>query len=142
MEKTIDTTKESLLYWKKLNLWKGEDMQNSIYHIEIMTTDLKKAERFYSGLFGWKITSWKGSPDYMLFETGKEPGGGFQKVDKVNPGDGILLYIQVEDIEKSLSKARELGGRIIREKTEIPNVGWFGLLADLDGNVIAVFKEK
>lgn len=117
-------------------------MGNSICHIEIMTTDLDRAKRFYSELFGWKISAWKGSLDYLLFETGKEPGGGFQRVDKVNPGDGILLYIQVEEIEKYLNKAKELGGKVLKDNTEIPNVGWFGLFSDPDGNVVGVFKGK
>lgn len=117
-------------------------MDYPIVHIEISSTDLSKAQRFYSQLFNWKITGWEGSSDYLMFETGKEPGGGIQKVDKVNPGDGVLIYVLVEDIEKTLQKAKELGGKIVKEKTEIPNVGWFGLLADLDGNTIGVFKGK
>jgi len=117
-------------------------MVNSICHIEIMATDLDKAKKFYSELFGWKIQSWQGSPDYLMFDTGKEPGGGIAKAEKVNPGDGILLYVLVDDIEKSLNKAKELGGKVVKENTEIPNVGWFGLFADLDGNVIGVFKGK
>jgi hypothetical protein len=117
-------------------------MDNSIVHIEISTKDLPKAQKFYSQLFNWKITGWEGSSDYLMFETGKEPGGGIQKVDKVRPGDGVLIYVQVEDIEKTLSKAKELGGKIVKEKTEIPNVGWFGLLSDLDGNTIGIFKGK
>jgi len=117
-------------------------MDNSIVHIEILSKDLPKAQKFYSQLFNWKITGWEGSSDYLMFETGKEPGGGIQKVDKVNPGDGVLIYILVEDIEKTLCKAKELGGKIVKEKTEIPNVGWFGLLSDLDGNTIGVFKGK
>jgi len=117
-------------------------MDHSIVHIEISTTDLPKAQKFYSQLFNWKITAWEGTSDYLMFETGKEPGGGIQKVDRVNPGDGVLIYVLVEDIEKTLSKAKELGGKIVKEKTEIPNVGWFGLLSDLDGNTIGIFKGK
>jgi predicted enzyme related to lactoylglutathione lyase len=117
-------------------------MDHPIVHIEISSTDLTKAQKFYSQLFNWKITAWGGSSDYLMFETGKEPGGGIQKVDKVRPGDGVLIYVMVEDIEKTLSKAKELGGKIVKEKTEIPNVGWFGLLTDLDGNTIGVFKAK
>jgi len=117
-------------------------MDNSIVHIEISTTDLSKAQKFYSQLLNWKITGWEGSSDYLMFETGKEPGGGIQKVDKVRPDDGVLIYILVEDIEKTLNKAKELGGKIVKEKTEIPQVGWFGLFADLGGNTIGVFKGK
>lgn len=117
-------------------------MEHSICHIEIMATDLEKAQKFYSELFGWKIKKMEEFPDYLGFETGKEPGGGIMKVDKVNPSDGILFYVYVEDIEKYLTKAKQLSGKIVKEKTEIPNVGWFGLLSDLDGNIIGVFKGR
>jgi len=117
-------------------------MDHPIVHIEISTTDLAKAQKFYSQLFNWKITAWGGSSNYLMFETGKEPGGGIQKVDKVRPGDGVLIYVLVEDIEKTLDKAKELGGKITKGNTEIPNVGWFALLTDLDGNIIGVFKAK
>jgi len=117
-------------------------MDHPVVHIEISTIDLSKAQKFYSQLFNWKITAWGGSSDYLMFETGKEPGGGIQKVDKVRPGDGVLIYVLVEDIEKTLNKAKELGGKIVKGNTEIPKVGWFGLLTDLDGNTIGVFKPK
>jgi len=48
----------------------------------------------------------------------------------------------VDDVDATISKAKNLGGKIIKEKTEIPNIGWFGLFSDLDGNVIGVFKGK
>ena len=116
-------------------------MNNSICHIEISATDLKRAEKFYSELLSWKIQKAEKFPDYLVFDTGKEPGGGIQKVKKVNPGDGVLIYIEVKDIEKTLNKAKSLGGKIIKEKTDIPPIGWFGLLADLDGNIIGLFKN-
>jgi predicted enzyme related to lactoylglutathione lyase len=117
-------------------------MDNSICHIEISTTDLKKAEKFYSELFSWKIKKAENFPDYLVFDTGKEPSGGIQKVNKVNPGDGVLIYVLVEDIDKTLNKAKSLGGKTIKEKTEISSIGWFGLLADLDGNTIGLFKSR
>jgi len=36
----------------------------------------------------------------------------------------------------------KLGGRKVKEKTEIPNVGWVGLFTDLDGNTIGLFTPK
>jgi len=116
-------------------------MPNFFCHIEISTTDLKKSEKFYEKLFNWKIKS-ADFPDYSSFETGKEPGGGLMKVDKINPGEGVMVYVLVDDVDATLSEAKNLGGKIIKEKTEIPNIGWFGLFSDLDGNVIGVFKGK
>jgi len=116
-------------------------MPNPICHVEICTIDLKKAEGFYGKLFDWNLKS-SDFPDYIAFDTGKEPGGGLMKVDQVKPGESVMVYVLVEDLDQTLARAKELGGKIVKEKTEIPNIGWFGLLSDLDGNIIGLFKGK
>jgi predicted enzyme related to lactoylglutathione lyase len=118
-------------------------MNHSICHIEIPTTDMEKATKFYQELFGWKIEMMQGS-DYALFDTGKEPGGGIMKVDKVSPpmGMGLTFYVLVDSIKDTLSRAETLGGKIAKEKTAVGNMGWFGLFSDLDGNVIGLWKSK
>jgi len=35
-----------------------------------------------------------------------------------------------------------LGGKILRSKTEIPGIGWFGIFKDPTGNSIALFTSK
>lgn len=97
-------------------------MANTICHVEIATTDLKKAEGFYGKLFDWKLKP-ADFPDYTGFETGKEPGGGLMRVDQVKPGEGVMIYVLVEDVGQTLAKAEELSGRRVKEKTEIPNIG-------------------
>ncbi|EQB63212.1 MAG: hypothetical protein RBG1_1C00001G0791 [candidate division Zixibacteria bacterium RBG-1] len=116
-------------------------MSNSICHIEIMTTDLKKAEKFYSDLFGWKVNSdAMGDGKYSLFEAPKPPHGGIAKVDKVNPGNNLIFYVEVSDIPGTLTRAESLGAKTVTPKTEInPEVGWFGNFRDLDGNLIGLY---
>ena len=41
-----------------------------------------------------------------------------------------------------LDEAVKLGGKKVKERTEIPNVGWFGLFTDLDVNTIGLFTPK
>ncbi len=115
-----------------------DKMDRSFCHIEINTTNLKKAEKFYSDLFGWKIQS-QVMPNYSLFETSNPPHGGIAQVERVNPGDGTMFYIQVDNIDKYLSKAEGIGGKKVTPKSEIPNIGWFGVLADPDGNRIGLY---
>ena len=118
-------------------------MEHSICHIEIPTTNLAKATKFYQELFGWKIEMWPGS-EYAMFDTGKEPGGGIMKVDKVSPptGMGVTFYVLVDSIEDTLSKAEKLGGKLVKERTAVSDMGWFGLFSDLDGNIIGIWKVK
>jgi len=57
---------------------------------------------------------------------------------KIDYSFGIL----VDDIDAMLEKAVKLGAKKVKETTEIPNVGWFGLFTDLDGNTIGLFTPK
>ncbi len=117
-------------------------MSHTICHLEIPTTDVKKSGEFYKNLFDWKIDyGW--SKDYAMFNTGEGilAGGGLDRKDKITPGN-IIIYIQVDDINSMLEKAMKLGAKKVKEKTEIPNTGWYGLFTDLDGNTIGLFTPK
>lgn len=113
-------------------------MEKGICHVEINTTNLKKAENFYSQLFGWKIQS-EVMGKYSLWEASQAPNGGLAEVKEVKPGDGLMFYIEVDDIESYLKKAESLGGKKVNPKTEIPQHGWYGVFSDLDGNKIGLF---
>lgn len=117
-------------------------MSNTICHLEIPTTDLKKAGKFYNELFDWEI-DYDWGPDLAMFKTkeGQLSGGGFDRKNKITPG--VVIYIEVQDIEAMLDKAERLGGKAIQRKTEIPrDIGWYGLFKDLDGNTIGLFTPK
>lgn len=117
-------------------------MDHTICHLEIPTADTKKSGEFYRKLFGWEIDYGWG-PDYAAFNTGEGvlSGGGLDRKDNVTPGN-IVIYVQVDDINAMLERAAKLGGEKVKEKTEIPDVGWFGLFTDLDGNTIGLFTPK
>jgi len=117
-------------------------MSHTICHLEIPTTDVKKSGEFYKKLFGWEIDYGFGT-DYAIFNTGEGQltGGGLDRKDEITPGK-IIIYILVDDIDAMLEKAVKLGAKKVKERTEIPNVGWFGLFTDLDGNTIGLFTPK
>lgn len=122
-------------------VFKEGKMIHTFCHIEIPVTDFEKAKAFYPGLFGWKVELIP-EMNYATFETGAPPGGGFQKVDKVERG-GPVNYVLVEDIEATLEKAKELGaGEIIHEKTQVGDMGWFAIFSDPDGNRVGIWQEK
>jgi len=103
---------------------------------------VKKSGEFYKKLFDWEIDYSFGS-DYAIFNPGEEQltGGGVDRKDEITPGK-IIIYILVDDIDAMLEKAVKLGAKKVTERTEIPNVGLFGLFTDLDGNTIGLFTPK
>jgi hypothetical protein len=44
-----------------------------------------------------------------------------------------------DDIEADLVRIKALGGTVLKEKTEIPNIGWFALFKDPTGNTLSLF---
>jgi predicted enzyme related to lactoylglutathione lyase len=113
--------------------------KHEIVHIEFSAKDPKGLGKFYAALFGWKIEYAK-EMDYVMFDGGDGPGGGFPKVGEEFKAGTVMVYISTDDVDTSLSKAETLGGKILTPKTEIPMTGWFGVFADPTGNAVGVFQ--
>lgn len=112
--------------------------KHAFCHIEWSSTDLERSKTFYGGLFAWKFEPW--GEDYLTFTAPEGPGGGIMKVKEVSPGASPSVYVEVDEIEPYLNKAKELGGGVAVPKTEIPKVGWFAHLKDPDGNIVGLFR--
>jgi hypothetical protein len=116
------------------------EMNNVLCHIEIEVTDLAKAQAFYQGLFGWRFSAF--TDDMVVFGNGDEHIGGLMKKDSVNAGTSPSLWFKVADIDASVTQAVALGGAVLSEKTELPQVGWSALVADLDGNGVGLVQYR
>jgi uncharacterized protein len=122
-------------------------MSHTIIHFEIPANDVAKLQKFYSDLFGWKITKLPGM-EYYSIETvpmddkgnlqGPGVNGGLYKRDM--PQQQPLNYIYVESVDEYSKKVAALGGQIIMQKTEISKMGWFALAKDPEGNVFGIFE--
>lgn len=103
---------------------------------ELVTSDVNAATHFYSTLLDWTTTVMPMTGmDYTVFEReGKGVGGGMQ----VTPDMGAmppmwLPYFAVADCEAAAKRVKELGGRVMREPTDIPDVGPFAVCMDPTG---------
>ena len=111
---------------------------------ELMTTDTRSAEKFYTGLFPWK-----GQPmpmasgqTYTVFKRGEANAAGMmQIVPEMGPvPPNWSVYFQVADCDASATKAVSLGAKTIMPPTDIPNIGRFAVLLDPQGAPFAIFK--
>jgi len=122
----------------------------NIGHFMIPADNVDRAKHFYHNLFGWKIEPTENPMDpikmaamqYHDIITGaaKEgtmnTGGLYQRHMK----ESILTFVEVEDIDRVLSKVEMLGGRITMPKEEIKGVGLTAVIRDPEGNVIGLWK--
>ena len=114
--------------------------KRNIVHVEIPAANVEAAGKFYQELFGWKIQPMP-EMKYTMWEDGSGSGGGFPEVSADSPAGQVLVYIDSDDVAADLKKAEKLGGKTLRAKTEIPNMGWFGIFQDPTGNVLGIFES-
>jgi uncharacterized protein len=117
-------------------------MDNTVCHFEIPVDDLEKARTFYSGVFGWTISTGSAhGEEYLFVRTAAEPGavmGGLLR--RIDPQHGVTVYFAVESVEASAQKIEELGGKIVLPKCAIAQVGWLVTARDPQGNMIGLFQ--
>jgi predicted enzyme related to lactoylglutathione lyase len=114
--------------------------KRNIVHIEIPTSDGEKSGKFYQQLFGWKLTH-DDKMDYTMWEPSTGPGGGFSPLGENTKVGDVLIYVDSDDIKADLKKVKKLGGKAVRQKSEIPGIGWWGVFTDPTGNMIALFTS-
>ena len=114
--------------------------KRNIVHIEFSSRDFEESGKFYHELFDWKITPIP-EMDYMLWEAADRSGGGFNPLGGFTKAGDVLVYVDTEDIEADLKKAKSLGATVVQEKHEIPGQGWFGIFKDLTGNMVALYTS-
>jgi uncharacterized protein len=112
-------------------------MGNPVGHFEIGCRDSKKTQEFYSKLFDWKIT--EAGPAAMI-STGSGIGGHITALGH-EPHHYTIFYVEVDDVQAYLNKAKELGGKILVPPVDIPT-GTFAWMSDPEGNTVGLWKTK
>jgi len=112
-------------------------MEGQLVHFELPAQDSGRAKKFWSSLFGWKFREWSGPVEYSMLD-GNEPGGAIYPAE--GGPKGPVVYFGTGDIDKSITRVRELGGSA-DDKQPIPSVGWFARCADTEGNDFSLFQS-
>jgi predicted enzyme related to lactoylglutathione lyase len=108
-----------------------------------MSTDVDKSKAFYGRLFDWKLEDRDmGNMTYTLVQVGEGTGGGMMKNPIPNAPSSWLAYVNVEDVKTATSKAKSLGGKVMKDVTEIPNVGFFSVITDPTGATLGLWQPK
>jgi|KBSMisStandDraft_5_1062788.scaffolds.fasta_scaffold06600_7 predicted enzyme related to lactoylglutathione lyase len=126
-----------------ISVLKEKAMPNPFCHVELNTTDVRKAKDFYGKLFNWKLQDMD-SPGggYTMIDVGEGTGGGMM----TNPIPGApsfwLSYVLVDDVRASTKKAASLGATVMKEVTPVPNFGEFSVITDPTGASFALWQPK
>jgi uncharacterized protein len=112
-------------------------MGNKVIHFEIVGRDAAALQKFYGDVFEWKLDTnnpngyGMSSPD----QTGVVVGVGASH----DGGAGhVTGYVAVKDIDATLARAVDRGGRVIMPKFSPGPNATLALVADPEGHVVGL----
>lgn len=118
-------------------------MANTFVWHDLMTSDVKAAEAFYSAVIGWRCAD-SGMPGqaYTLLYNGDAQVGGIMLTPEENAGVPPMWmgYIGVPDVDEWAGKVTKAGGKIWKGPQDIPGVGRFAVAADPHGAGFILFR--
>lgn len=118
-------------------------MANPFVHVELASTDVGKAKNFYGKLFDWKFEDMP-MPDgtYTMIGVGDGTGGGMMQHPMPGAPSMWLAYVLVDEIQAATKKAAALGATIMKDVTEVKDMGWFSIIVDPTGAMLGLWMTK
>jgi predicted enzyme related to lactoylglutathione lyase len=111
-----------------------------VVHLELHTSDQVRATAFYAQLLHWRaqvVRTAVGS--YLAFDTGRHLGGGIVECCTGRPL--WLPYVEVDRIDRSTERARDLGAVVLLEPRDGPS-GWRSVVSSPQAGEIALWEPK
>lgn len=121
-------------------------MSNPFVHVELNSTDVPRAKAFYKKLFAWKLTDVPlpvgGDETYTLIDVGKGTGGGMMRQLMPDAPSSWLAYVVVDNIDTATKKAKRLGAEVMKDVTEVGEMGWLSIIVDPTGAMLGLWEAK
>jgi len=115
-------------------------MQNTVTHIEWVTSKPDSLKTFLREMFGWEFKRFSG--DYLIYNTGEDLTLGILNHSEATAGGTPNIYIDVDSIDRCFAHAQSLGGEIAGSKRDVDEAGCYGFVRAPDGNLIGLHEES
>lgn len=121
----------------------------TVEHFELPADDPNRATEFYKAVFNWELEKWSNAEnpdkDYWFIKTRDQKGnfgisGGLMK--RQSADHKVTNYITVNSIDEYSAKITEKGGMTLVPKSEIPNMGYYSIFLDTEGNMMGLYEGK
>lgn len=116
-------------------------MPNPFAHVELSTDDVKKAKKFYSSVFAWKLNDMPAMA-YTMIDVSGGVGGGLQKKQASEQPTAWLPYVQVDDVKATMAKVLKAGGKAMLEYQEVGDMGSIAIFVDPQGATLGLWAPK
>lgn len=140
-----DPTGAFISFWQaKKHIGSGlVNVPGALIWNELATRDVDKAKAFYGELLGWRFEPGN-EPGYTFIYNNNRMNGGIVAMDGAM-WNGIpphwMAYFTVSDIEASVKKVQELGGKISVDISDIPDAGRFSVIHDPQGAILTIMES-
>ena len=122
----------------------ADSARGRIVWYELLTTEMKAAEKFYAAVVGWTVAPFEGSPQPydMWMREGQVPTGG---VMAILPGMEFPphweMYVAVDKLDDAVAKIKQLGGSELGPVVDVPTVGRMQTMMDPQQAVFAIYES-
>jgi predicted enzyme related to lactoylglutathione lyase len=113
-----------------------------VWH-EQVSPNPKQAQEFYTRLFGWGTEVFKpGEADYTMISSRGRNHGAFASAMEGAPPPHWLSHIHVEDLDRTIEKAKGAGGKLVAGPFDMSEVGRIGIIGDPQGAYVSAYQPE
>jgi uncharacterized protein len=114
--------------------------------VDLATSDVEGATRFYGELLGVKAEAAPGDPEetggYGFFTKDGKQVAGYGPIQQEGQPPAWSSYIKVEDADETVAKVKEAGGNVVFGPIDIPNeAGRTAVCQDPTGAYISIVQQ-
>lgn len=111
-----------------------------ICYIQIPAVDVERSVSFYEGVFGWNIRR-RDDGEVAFDDTVGEVSGTWVTGRSPSSEPGLVVYVLVESVERTLNAIREAGGEVVTPLTPQGEGEAFATFRDPAGNVLGIGQQ-
>lgn len=110
---------------------------------DLVTTDVDRAARFYTAVFGWAVRESDDRGYLELVHEGELIGAIAEFEEEVDPGSARWLpSVSVRDVDAAARSAEAMGGSVLEPSTEFPDRGRLAVISDSEGAVLMLLRSS
>ncbi|MGE3857246.1 MAG: VOC family protein [Dehalococcoidia bacterium] len=116
--------------------------------VDLTTTDVPAAIRFYESLFGWtgELSPIAADPGYYNASIEGAMVAGITDLDQDQRQRGVPshwnVYLAVDDVEATAGRVQDAGGQVLLPPMDVMGLGNMAMIADPTGGIVGLWQAK
>jgi len=125
----------------------SEQAQPRFCWLDLASTNVRAAEAFYAGMFGWQAHRQQANGgEYVHFLRGGERFASLYQLEHRQVDAGVpshwTPYVSVCDVHEMGARAKALGGQVIVRPFDVDGMAKISLIVDATGALIGLWENR